>query len=293
LFTQGMVCHETYRDEAGEWLYPEQVTTDSSGGSIHMQTGGPVTIGRSESMSKSKKNVVDPGAIIDRYGADTARWFMLSDSPPERDMEWSDAGVAGAARFVQRLWRLIEDGAGRLPALGADRPDEGKSKAVAALRAATHRTIAKVTEDLERLRFNVAVAKLYEFTTLIAEILEAPEDEPQDGWAQREALEALVLLTGPMMPHLGEEAWAALGHTTLLADTPWPDFDPDLAKEQTITVGVQVNGKLRGTIHISPGLGEDEVRELALAQERVQSALEGKKIRKIIVIPDRIVNVVV
>ncbi len=293
LFTQGMVCHETYRDEAGEWLYPEQVTTDSSGGSVHTETGDPVTIGRSESMSKSKKNVIDPGAIIDRYGADTARWFMLSDSPPERDMEWSDAGVAGAARFVQRLWRLIEDGTDRLPAPGADRPNGEMSEAVAALRTATHRTIAKVTEDLERLRFNVAVAKLYEFTTLIAETLETPEDGPQDGWARREALETLVLLAGPMMPHLGEEAWAALGHNTLLADTPWPDFDPGLTKEQTITVGVQVNGKLRGTIQIPPGLGEDEVRELALAQERVHLALEGKKIRKIIVIPNRIVNVVV
>ena len=294
LFNQGMVLHQTFRDEAGEWLYPEQVGSGAAEGLVHKQTGRPVTAGRTESMSKSKKNVVDPGAIIDRYGADTARWFMLSDSPPERDLEWSDAGVAGAARFVQRLWRLIEDGAENLPPSAAgERPGGEATQAVVTLRAATHRTIAKVTADIERLRFNVAVAKLYEFTNLVGEAPKTLGSSPLAGWARREALEALVRLVAPMMPHLAEEAWAALGHRTPLTETPWPDFDPELAQEQTITVGVQVNGKLRGTLNVAPGLGENEIQALALAQERVVLAIEGRPVRKVIVVPDRIVNVVV
>ncbi|MBT4710906.1 MAG: leucine--tRNA ligase, partial [Alphaproteobacteria bacterium] len=293
LFTQGMVCHQTYKDEAGDWLYPEQVRFDDGGGAAHGETGKPVTVGRSESMSKSKKNVVDPGAIIDRYGADTARWFMLSDSPPERDLEWSDSGAAGASRFLQRLWKLIADGADGIPHPGTEHPGGDVSEAVAELRAATHRTIAKVTEDIERLRFNVAVAKLYEFTNQVADAPKTLDNSALAGWARREALEALTQLVAPMMPHMAEEAWALLGHTTPLTETPWPTFDPELAAEQTVTVGVQVNGKLRGTLHIPPGLDEAEVRELALAQDRVQLAIEGREIRKVIVVPDRIVNVVV
>ena len=292
LFNQGMVLHQTYRDEAGEWLYPEQVGSDAAKGLVHEETGRPVTAGRTESMSKSKKNVVDPGAIIDRYGADTARWFMLSDSPPERDLEWSDAGVAGASRFVQRLWRLIEEGAVKLPPPGSTEPAQPFSQTASALRAATHRTIAKVTADIERLRFNVAVAKLYIFTNFVGEF-PARADGPGDQWARREALEALIQLVAPMMPHFAEEAWVVLGQQTLLTETPWPDFDSELAQEQTITVGIQVNGKLRGTLNVAPGLGENEIQTLALAQERVVLAIEGRPVRKVIVVPDRIVNVVV
>ena len=293
LFTQGMVCHQTYKDEAGDWLYPEQVRFDDSGTATHGETGKPVTVGRSESMSKSKKNVVDPGAIIDRYGADTARWFMLSDSPPERDLEWSDAGAAGASRFLQRLWKLIEDGADGLPDPGTAMPNGNVPDPVDTLRAATHRTIAKVTEDIERLRFNVAVAKLYEFTSQVAEAPKSLDASPLGRWARREALESLSKLVAPMMPHMAEEAWALLGHTTPLTETQWPEFNPELAAEQTVTVGVQVNGKLRCTLDITPALGEAEVRELALDQDRVKLAIDGRPVRKVIVVPDRIVNVVV
>ena len=290
LFTQGMVCHQTYKDGAGDWLYPEQVRFDDGDNATHAETGKPVTVGRSESMSKSKKNVVDPGAIIDRYGADTARWFMLSDSPPERDLEWSDAGAAGASRFLQRLWSLIEGGVSTLPPPGDEPPSEPPSEVASTLRTATHRTIKKVTEDIEGLRFNVAVAKIYSYTNLVGEI---PTKDPGDGWARREALEALVQLVAPMMPHMAEEAWELLGHTKPLTETPWLKFDPELAAERTVTVGVQVNGKLRGTLQIPPGLSEAEVRELALDQERVKFAIDGRTVRKIIVVPDRIVNVVV
>ena len=294
LFTQGMVCHETYRDGDGNWRYPEEVTRDPSGRPVLAESGLPVEIGRSESMSKSKKNVVDPGSIIGRYGADTARWFMLSDSPPERDLEWTDAGVSGAWRFVQRLWRLVQElsihageaGAGRPPAV-PDGPD-------GELRHAAHRTIAAVGDDIEAFRFNKAVARIHEFVNVLGSWTPPGRAERSDeaAAALREALEAVVQLIGPMMPHLAEELWRRLGHETLLADTPWPAADPGLVEEESVTIGIQVSGKLRGTIEVARDSDETLVREAALAHANVRRNIGDRTVRKVIVVPNRIVNVV-
>ena len=289
LFTQGMVCHETYRDAGGSWLYPEEVVFGDGGDVTLADGGGPVTIGRSESMSKSKKNVVDPGSIIDKYGADTARWFMLSDSPPERDLEWTDAGVAGAWRYTQRLWRLFDSSFDLLPAVGTSRP-EAFGAAAAELRGSAHRTLKSITDDIEKFRFNRAVARVYEFTN-VAMSFEAGDEA--DAWALRETLEFLAQMIGPMMPHVAEELWQRLGFETLLADQPWPEVDPALLVEDAVTIGVQVGGKLRGTIDVGRDADEGVVKEAALALANVQQAIDGREVRKVIVVPNRIVNVVV
>jgi len=292
LFTQGMVCHETYRDAEGRWLYPEQVVA-AGDGFVSRENGQAVSVGRSESMSKSKHNVVDPSTIIERYGADTARWFMLSDSPPERDLEWSDGGVAGAHRFVQRLWRLVDEVAW-LPAAGTPAPAEFGDAALA-LRQASHRTIAAVSADIEDFRYNRAVARIYELANAIAETTGASEDQTPAGlgWARREAWEVLVRLVNPMMPHLSEELWQQLGGEGLLADLSWPEAEAALLAEDSVTIGVQVGGKLRGTIEIARDSDEAAVREAALELDNVRRAIAERQIRKVIVVPNRIVNVVV
>jgi len=282
-----MVCHETYKDEGGQWLYPEEVVFGDGGAASLKATGAPVTIGRSESMSKSKKNVVDPSSIINEYGADTARWFMLSDSPPERDLEWTDSGAAGAWRFTQRLWRLFDGALDGLP--DGDMPSE-LGAAGLALRGETHRMLAGITDDVEKFRFNRAVARIYEFTNTVSSF--KPDNEV-DHHALKEALTILVQVVGPMMPHLAEEMWHRLGHDVLLADTPWPSVIPQLAEEDIITIGVQVAGKMRGTIDVAKDAEQSIVQEAALALPTVQSAIGDKKIRKVIVVPNRIVNVVV
>ncbi|HKF60326.1 MAG TPA: class I tRNA ligase family protein, partial [Dongiaceae bacterium] len=294
LFTQGMVCHETYRDGDGNWLLPEEVTKGSDGRLVTVADGGPVEVGRSEKMSKSKKNVVDPSEIIQTYGADTARWFMLSDSPPERDLEWTEAGVEGAWRFAQRLWRMV-DGALEELALRNARPGEsvnGESLeadgASMRLRRATHKTIAGVTEDIERFRFNRAVARIYELANTIDEL--APGASAA---VRRETLESLVRLLAPMMPHLAEELWQRLGHGGLLADQPWPEADPALVIDDSVTIAVQVNGKLRSTISLPRDCPREVAEQAALADENVTRARAGKPVRKVIVVPNRIINVVV
>jgi leucyl-tRNA synthetase len=288
LFTQGMVCHETYKDEGGQWLYPEEVVFADGGAASLKATGGAVTIGRSESMSKSKKNVVDPSSIINEYGADTARWFMLSDSPPERDLEWTDSGAAGAWRFTQRLWRLFEGVLGGLPDID-DMPSDLGATGLA-LRGETHRMLTGITDDIEKLRFNRAVARIYEFTNTVSSF---KPNSDKDQHALKEALTILVQVVGPMMPHLAEEMWHRLGHEVLLADTPWPTVIPHLAEEDTITIGVQVAGKMRGTIDVAKDAEQSLVQEAALALPTVQSAIGDKEIRKVIVVPNRIVNVVI
>jgi leucyl-tRNA synthetase len=257
---------------------------------VDRRTGAPVTIGRVEAMSKSRRNTVDPGAIIDRYGADTARWFILSDNPPERDMEWTEAGVAGAYRFTQRVFRLAE-ATEAIPA--APMPAE-LAEAARALRRATHRTVAAVTEALESFALNVAVARLYEFATAIAEA-ERAGDVPGIGWARREAVEMMARLAAPMMPHLAEEIYARLhpGASVLVAELPWPEADPALLAAAQVTVAVQIMGKLRGTIAVRPGAPADAVIAAAAAEPNVARALAGKRVVKRIHVPDRIVNFVV
>ncbi len=264
LFTQGMVTHETYKSGDGRWLAPDEIADG-----IETATGAPIVVGRVEKMSKSKKNVVDPAPILDRYGADAARWFMLSDSPPERDLPWSEAGIEGAERFVRRVGKLVANhqsgGAG--------------SDALARLR---HRTIAGVATDIETLQFNKAVAKLYTFLA---------ECEKAKGVADAD-VETLLLLVSPMIPHLAEEGWVHLGKDGLIADAAWPVVDPAMLVDAESTIAVQVNGKLRDTIVLPRGTAKDAVEAAALASEKVVRALEGKTPRKIIVVPDRLVNIV-
>ena len=289
LFTQGMVCHETYQDDAGNWLQPSDLHRDNEG-KLVSASGDAVSVGRSIKMSKSKKNTIDPAEIISTYGADTARWFMLSDSPPERDMEWTEAGVEGAWRFVQRLWRLITEGAEALPAAGAAAPGSLDSAAMD-LRRATHKTIADVTDAIEQFRFNRAVAKLYELTNSLSNVSNSAN--PGMLWARREAFEVLVRLFGPMMPHLAEELWQRLGQDGMLVDQAWPVADAALTKDDTLTLPVQVNGKLRATISVVPDETEDVIRNAALAEPAVQRAIADKEIRKFIVVKNRVVNIVI
>ncbi|MCO6415290.1 leucine--tRNA ligase [Siccirubricoccus sp. KC 17139] len=290
LFTQGMVTHESYKGADGRWLYPEEVefslAVDGSRSATVKGSKEPVTIGRVEAMSKSKRNTVDPGAIIDKYGADTARWFILSDNPPERDMEWTEAGVAGAYRFSQRLYRLV---AGALPGLApAGDLAEGAADEARKLRQVTHRTIAAVTEALESFGFNVAVARIHEFANAIAESAET-------GPAKREALETIARLISPMMPHLAEELWSLLrpGEAKLVAELPWPEADPALLRAETLTLAVQVLGKLRGTIEVPVDADEATIFALAEAEENVARSIAGRSIRKRIHVPGRVVNFVV
>ena len=293
LFTQGMVNHESYRTAAGpngRWLYPDEVDRCPDGTAIHRDTGEPVIVGRVEAMSKSRRNTIDPGAIIARYGADTARWFILSDNPPERDMEWTEAGAAGAFRFTQRVFRLAE----ALDGVRAEmRPDEF-GPAGLTLRRATHRCIAAVTDALESFAFNVAVARLYELANAITD---AERAAPEAGlaWARREAVEGLARLSSPMMPHLAEEVHARLfpGGDHLVAELAWPEADPALLAAERVTIAVQVGGKLRGTIEAAPNAAAAEVLAAAEADPNVAKALAGRRIVKRVHVPNRIVNFVV
>jgi len=260
------------------------------GSAVGRDTGEPVIVGRVEAMSKSRRNTVDPGAIIARYGADTARWFILSDNPPERDMEWTEAGVAGAFRFTQRVFRLAES----LDPRPAEQPAGDAGPAVRALRHTTHRTIAAVTEALESFAFNVAVARLYEFANAIGDAERAP-DQPGLHWARREALETLARLVSPMMPHMAEEVHARLqpDAAKLVAELPWPQPNPALLAMDSVTIAVQVMGKLRGTIAAPPDAPAEQVIAMAEAEPNVARALEGKRVVKRIHVPNRIVNFVV
>ncbi|MGE5515503.1 MAG: leucine--tRNA ligase [Bacteroidota bacterium] len=287
LLTQGMVCHETYKDEGGSWLYPDEVVKQDAG-LVHAQTGKPVTLGRSEKMSKSKRNTVDPAHIIDTYGADTARLFMLSDSPPERDLEWTEAGIDGAWRYVNRLWRLVGTALDALPPVGTAMPELGQP--ALKLRRLVHKTIAGLSDDLERFAFNKAVARLRELTNALGEV---KADTPDLAWVLREGLETAILLAAPMMPHLAEELWAELGHAVPVVNSPWPEAEPALLVEDSVTVAVQVNGKLRATIELPKDADAKVAEELALAQPPVVAAMSGKPPRKVVVVPNRIVNVVV
>ena len=270
LFTQGMVTHETYRAGDGSWLSPNEVTRNGDDW-VHIESGEPVLPGRVEKMSKSKRNTIDPEPILAKYGADAVRWFMLSDSPPERDLEWSEAGIEGASRFVQRVWRLAS----------TSQAVEGKD---ATLQRKLHRAIAAVGEAIDSLQFNKAIAQLYELTNAI--------EKAKPSATRHEAVRVLVLLAAPAAPHLAEESWAALGETGMIANAAWPSFDSALLVDDQVTLAVQINGKLRDTLDAPRGLDGAAAEALALASEKVQRQLAGAAPRKVIVVPDRLVNIV-
>ena len=300
LFTQGMVTHETYfqtrqrprteeekkwhesvfegRDISvdnnvaeGCWLSPDQVMRLDDGTAVDRDNRQPVTVGRIEKMSKSKKNVVDPDPMFDQYGADAVRWFMLGDSPPERDLEWSESGIEGTWRFVNRIWRLVD---GLAEAEGEDK----------ALDKSLHRAIAGIGADIDALHFNKAVAKVH---GLVNDI-----EKAKPSASRTTAIRALPLLVAPMLPHLAEEAWAALGNEGLIAGQPWPLHNPALLVDDEVTIAVQVMGKLRDTITIAKGTPKDTLEALALASEKVQRAMDNAVPKKVIVVPDRLVNIV-
>lgn len=290
LFTQGMVTHETYRAASGKWLLPEEVER-SSDGAIEVATQKAVEIGAIEKMSKSKKNVVDLDAFVTDFGADVARWFVLSDSPPERDVEWTASGVEGAWRFVGRVWAAVENHGRHAPKPGEAPPVGADSGAALELRQAAHRSVAAVGDDIEGFRFNRAVARAYELVNVIRKQDGANDDATL--WARGEALRLLTQIIAPFMPHLAEECWTTLGQTGFVAATPWPEADPALVAENTVTLPVQVNGKRRGEIVVPKGSAETLVREAALAHETVRPFTDGKTVSKVVVVPDRIVNIVV
>ena len=279
LFTQGMVTHETYSridPGNGQPVYFSPAEVERGGEAAALKADGqPVEIGRVIKMSKSKKNVVDPDDIIAQYGADAVRWFMLSDSPPERDLPWSEAGIEGCARFVQRLWRLF----GQIGAdgSGADAQED------AALDRKVHQTVAAVASDIEALSFNKAVARIYELTG-------AAEKAPLSA-SRSNAIRQLILLVAPMMPHLAEQAWSRF-RLGLVADAAWPTVNPAMLVEDEVTIAIQVLGKLRDTVTVPKGMAREELEVLALASEKVQRALDGKAVKKVIVVPDRLVNLV-
>jgi len=328
LFTQGMVTHETYKDADGRWLSPDEVIatagrpdladlmTDWSSRPAFLHADGegvlrPVETGRVEKMSKSKRNTVDPAPIVDQYGADAVRWFMLSDSPPERDLEWSENGIEGAWRFVQRLWRLVSDQPATAPreappaggsaaeptnlsdvtgpAGGSAEPSPfdvtgADTPADLALRKRVHRTAHGVAADIDALQFNKAVAKLYELTSAVEKAAPSPD--------RAAAVDALVRMAAPMVPHLAEEAWARGGREGLVADAPWPEVDAALLIDDEVTVAVQVNGKLRDTLILPKGAPREAAEAAALASDKVLAFLDGRSPRKVIVVPDRLVNLV-
>ncbi|MEO4001105.1 leucine--tRNA ligase [Mesorhizobium sp. CAU 1732] len=297
LFTQGMVVHETYRlgsGANGAWVTPAEIRIEESDGKRRatlLSSGEDVEIGSIEKMSKSKKNVVDPDDIIASYGADTARWFMLSDSPPERDVIWTEAGVEGAHRFVQRVWRLIGEAG---PALTGVAPAASGDGEAAAISRIAHKTIKAVGEDIERLGFNKAVARLYELVNALSpQVANAGSADAASRAAMREAVEALIKMIAPMMPHLAEECWQVIGGAGMVANQPWPGFDAALVVDDEIVLPVQINGKKRGDLTIARNADQSSVQAAALALDFVQKALEGQSPRKVIIVPQRIVNVVI
>jgi leucyl-tRNA synthetase len=300
LFTQGMVVHETYRKANGKWAAPAEVKIAAEGDTRRatlIETGEPIEIGAIEKMSKSKRNTVDPDDIIASYGADVARWFMLSDSPPDRDVEWTERGVLGAWRFSQRLWRLVGETAEVAGPAPAARPVQFGQTATA-LRKATHRALSSVTADIEKLHFNVCVAHIYEFANTLNAIIgdmgseEGAAITPDFRWAMREAVNVLVQLFHPMMPHLAEECWAALGHDTLIAQAAWPRVEQELLIETTVTLPVQINGKKRADVVVARDAANADIETAVLALDAVKQALGGKPPKKVIIVPQRIVNVV-
>lgn len=299
LFTQGMVVHETYSRGNGltrEWVSPADIKIEEVDGQRRatlLSTGEDIAIGSIEKMSKSKKNVVDPDDIIASYGADTARFFVLSDSPPDRDVIWSEAGVEGAHRFTQRMWRLVSEAADALKIVESTPAKEGEGLAISQV---AHRTLKAVQGDYDKLAFNKAVARIYEFVNALAAPLGKVAAGQADGAyrsAVREAVEILISLVAPITPHLAEECSAALGNTHMVATSAWPVYDEALVIENEIVYPVQINGKKRAELTIARDADQNAVQQAVLALDAVTSALNGQAPKKIIVVPQRIVNIVV
>jgi len=281
-----MTIDRSERDVAGNTL------STTTGKIAYLRaTGEELEVGPIEKMSKSKRNTIDPDDIMTSYGADVARWFMLSDSPPERDVEWTERGVQGAWRFTQRLWRLIGEAAAIAAKAPAARP-ESFSEPALVLRKAAHGALAKVSEAIETLHFNVAVAHIYEFANALGTAIAKPAATPDFAWSMREAAEIMVRLFHPMMPHLAEECWSMLGRNTLVSTEYWPELEPELLVEHTITLPVTINGKKRADITVARGANNAEIEAAVLALDAVQRALNGQRPKKVIVVPQRIVNVV-
>ncbi len=289
LYTQGMVTHVTYQDDQGKWLFPKQILEGHNGGLIHRDTKEPVTAGATIKMSKSKKNVVDPEDILSSYGADATRLFILSDSPPDRDLEWTESGVDGAWKYVNRLYRIYDENLSLIESIPKDAPDAFSDNAKD-LRRKTHETALQISKDIEDFHMNKAVARLRELSNMVEGF---KINENSEKWAMREALEYMAICMNPIMPHLAEELWQMMGHETLLVDTSWPVVDKNLLQTTVVTLAVQVNGKVKSTIMLPRDAAEKEARETALANEDVQKALDNKEIRKFIYVPNRIVNMVV
>jgi len=290
LFTQGMVTHETYKDVDGNWIFPEEVIYKDNK-PIHITTKKPVTIGPIESMSKSKKNIIDPQSIVDTFGADTARWFILSDTPPERDIQWTDKGVEASSRFIQRAWKIINDGIDHISSKDEKVPDNFSEHAIKT-RKITHRAIKDVTDSLENLRFNRAIAHIYELSNQIQTLFSNKKTfENNELYTNRELLETYCQLLAPMAPHLAEECWKSLGNNDLISATAWPEYLTEYTEEENILIIVQVNGKKRGEVEVPLEASQSEVETLAMNIENVKKAINND-IRKIIYVPKRILNIV-
>ena len=291
LLTQGMVVKETQHCAKDGFLFPEEASLDGT----CRKCGGPVTVGRTEKMSKSKKNVVDPDTLVSKYGADTVRLFCLFASPPEKDLEWSEAGVEGAARFLNRVWRFIEDRPGLSRTAPPAGPPTELPEELRALRRKTHGTIKRVTEDIEnRFHFNTAISAVMELINFLYQQEERlKQQDPLTQGVLREALETLTVLLSPIVPHICEELWATLGNSGSISKVPWPDYDPRALQDAEVLIVVQVNGKLRGRVSVSSAAAEEEVREAVLKNPRIQEALKGQAVRKFILIPQKLVNLVV
>jgi len=291
LLTQGMVCKEVYECPRDGYLFPDEV--ESQGETIQCRKcGGPITVGRLEKMSKSKRNVVDPEYLIEKYGADTARMFCLFASPPEKDLDWSDQGVDGSFRFLNRVWRLFYDHHDRLKdveSLPLGTALEGGEKQ---LQQKTHKTIKKVTEDIERFHFNTAISAIMELVNEIYVSEIKDRDDELSRRVMREAIETAVVLLSPFVPHFAEELWGSLGNRESVIQQPWPDYDREAIVEEEVLIVIQVNGKLRDRMTMPASYGEAEVKGWALKSERIQKLIEGKEIKRVILVPKKLVNIV-
>jgi leucyl-tRNA synthetase len=289
LLTQGMVCKESMKCATHGFLFPEEV---EEGNCIHCKQ--PVAIGKTEKMSKSLKNVVDPDYLIKEYGADTTRLFCLFAAPPEKDLEWSDQGVEGAFRFLNRTWRIIMD---YLDSIKGIAPFEGSMalpEDLKNLRRKTHQTIKKVTGDIEdRFHFNTAISAVMELVNVLYQVAK-PADNNRTALAViRETIESIVLLLAPIVPHVAEELWTDIGKTDSLADAPWPSYDPAIAAEEEITIVIQINGKLRSRINVPAEEEAEKIKDLAMADEKIVKMVEGKQVVKVVYVPKKLVNIVV